>query len=124
MVTYMASLAFFIPYRCNDCLRKDHLSTLVVGYLQANTGIVKMKQGIQGGKKISRLCFHFLKWEPRDALSPFRAVITALPADRVPGDIQSPHHQVTVQRNEVIVDRTRLASATYSVLHSSYFYHS
>lgn len=55
MVTYMALLAFFIPYRCNDCLRKDHLSTLVVGYLQINTGVVKMKQGILG--KISRLGF-------------------------------------------------------------------
>lgn len=111
MVTYMAPLAFFIPYRCNDCFRKDHLSTLVVGYLQTNTGIVKMKRGILG--KISRLCSHFLKWEPRDAHSPFSVVSTALPADRVPGDIQNPHHQVTGQRNKVIVDSTRLAPATY-----------
>jgi hypothetical protein len=59
MVTYMAPLAFFIPYRCNDCLRKDHLSTLVVGYLQANTGIVKMKQGIRGGKKSQDSVFTF-----------------------------------------------------------------
>lgn len=54
-VTYMALLAFFIPYRCNNCLGKDHLSALIVGYLQTNTGVVKMKQGILG--KISRLCF-------------------------------------------------------------------
>lgn len=63
MVTYMASLAFFIPYRCNDCLRKDHLSTLVVGYLQTNTGIVKMKQRILGEKKSQDCVLHFLKWE-------------------------------------------------------------
>lgn len=50
MVTYMALLAFSILYRCNDCLRKDRLSTLVVGYLQINTGVVKMKQGILGKK--------------------------------------------------------------------------
>lgn len=70
-VTYMVPLAFFIPYRCNDCLRKDHLSGLVIGDLETNTGVIKMKQGILGKNLQPLFGFHFLEWESTGCHSPF-----------------------------------------------------